>query len=64
LKKTSEYGKPGESRGRKANGSNVTPVTMIARPPKMMYKLFFAQAWVPQALCFLPESFHIRLFVR
>ena len=29
-----DKGKPGESRGRKANGSNVTQVTMIARPPK------------------------------
>jgi hypothetical protein len=30
----SEKGKPGEIRGRKANGSTVTKVTMIARPPK------------------------------
>ena len=29
-----DNGKPGESRGRKANGSKVTHVTMIARPPK------------------------------
>jgi len=35
-KKTSEKGKPGENRGRKANGSNVTEVTMIARPPKII----------------------------
>jgi hypothetical protein len=29
-----DKGKPGENRGRKANGSTVTQVTMIARPPK------------------------------
>jgi hypothetical protein len=29
-----DKGIPGENRGRKANGSNVTTVTMIARPPK------------------------------
>jgi hypothetical protein len=39
LKKTSEKGKPGESRGRKANGSTVTIVTMIARPPKIIDEL-------------------------
>ena len=31
-----DKGKPGESRGRKANGSTVTQVTRIARPPKAM----------------------------
>jgi hypothetical protein len=35
-KKTSEKGKPGENRGRKANGSNVTKVTKIARPPMII----------------------------
>jgi hypothetical protein len=39
LKKTSEKGKPGENRGRKANGSTVTQVTMIARPPKIIDQL-------------------------
>jgi hypothetical protein len=29
-----DKGKSGESRRRKANGSTVTKVTMIARPPK------------------------------
>jgi len=29
-----DKGKPGESRGRKANGSTVTQVTTIARLPK------------------------------
>lgn len=35
--KTSDKGKPGESRGRKANGSKVTQVTMTARPPKIKH---------------------------
>ena len=34
-----EKGKLGENRGRKANGSNVTQVTMIARPPKIIDQL-------------------------
>jgi len=34
VKKKSDNSKPGENRGRKANGSKVTQVTMIARPPK------------------------------
>jgi hypothetical protein len=35
-KKISDNGKPGENRGRKANGSKVTKVTTIARPPKII----------------------------
>jgi len=57
-------GKPSESRGRKANGSTVTKVTMIARPPKIKiehYYLYAASLGSP-ARCFL--SRHYFLIVR
>jgi hypothetical protein len=46
LKKTSEKGKPGENRGRKANGSTVIKMTMIARLSKIVCRIMISrQAW-------------------
>ena len=61
LNSLTDNGKPGESRGRKANGSKVTQVTMIARPPKQNSATALRAASLGKSRALLFGQAHIRL---